>query len=368
MINLCPICSLNNKTEILHEDNVPLFQNKIYSLEKDAISAEKGSIRLFFCKECGFVWNGTFDPQKLNYDTAYQNEQSHSITFMKHLDAVKHIIEETNPKSSHVIEIGCGKGTFLNLLHNSGYRELTGFDPAYEGDAAFVRKCFYPPTYKYRQADLFIMRHVLEHVSDPLTFLKHINFKNGKDGMIYIEVPDFEWIVKNSAFWDISYEHCNYFSLSLLKSILPSCKAGYLFGNQYLYASGNFKINTPENKNNFAVSDVSSFKEKIDLCRNFVKGKSNLALWGAGAKGANFARMIDPHRKSIRCIVDINPKKQNRYIAGSAHRILSPDELKKRNDIDGIIVMNENYLHEIKLMMKSWKGDFFVLDKCLHQD
>lgn len=287
------------------------------------------------------------------------------MLFMEHLASVKQIIGERNPKSSHIVEIGCGKGTFLNLLYKSGYYKLTGFDPAYEGDASFVQKCYYPPKDNCVQADLFIMRHVLEHVSDPLNFLKMISTANGKHGMIYIEVPDFEWIAKNGAFWDISYEHCNYFSLSLFESILPGCEAGHLFGDQYLYAIGDFNIHTPENYDSFDVSEILSFKEKMELCRYFINKKSNLALWGAGAKGANFARRIDPDRKNIRCIIDINPKKQGKYIAGSAHFIVSPDELRNRNDIDGIIVMNENYLQEIKSTMKTWDGDFFILDKYL---
>ncbi len=365
MIDFCPICSSNEKTEIFHEDNVPLFQNKIYALEREAKFAGKGSISLFSCRHCGFVWNGTFDSETINYDSEYQNEQSHSMVFMEHLASVKQIIKEKNPKSSHIVEIGCGKGTFLNLLYNYGYHNLTGFDPAYEGDAPFVQKCYYPPNGNYTQADLFIMRHVLEHVSDPLNFLKRITVANGKEGAIYIEVPDFEWIAKNGAFWDISYEHCNYFSLSLFESIFPGCEAGHLFGDQYLYAIGDFKIRTPKNNDSFDTSEISSFMEKMEFCKCFVREKSNLALWGAGAKGANFARMIDPNRETITCIVDINPRKQGRYIAGSAHLIVSPDELRKRNDIDGIIIMNENYLQEIKSMMKSWDGDFFILDKCL---
>ncbi len=365
MIDLCPLCSSNNKIKIYHEDNVPLFQNKIYATEIEADLVEKGSINLYLCRNCGFVWNGSFDSEKLNYDSGYQNEQANSMVFMEHLASVKQIIEEKNSKNSHIIEIGCGKGIFLNFLQNSGYYKLTGFDPAYEGSSPFVHKCYYPTGDNYIQADLFIIRHVLEHVPDPLNFLKSINIANVKNCKIYIEVPDFEWIAKNGAFWDISYEHCNYFSLSVFESIFPSCKIGYLFGDQYLYSIGDFDIHTPKNNNSFDMSEFLSFKEKMELCRYFVSKKSNLALWGAGAKGANFARMIDPYRESIKCIVDINPRKQGRYIAGTGHLIVSPDELQKRNDIDGIIVMNENYLQEIKLMMKFWNGDFFVLDKCL---
>lgn len=371
MINLCPICSSNENTEIFHEDNVPLFQNKVYSSEKDAKHAEKGLINLFLCKHCGFVWNGSFDSKRLDYNSDYQNEQSHSPAFMEHLSSVKQIIEKKKSKSSHIIEIGCGKGTFLNLLQNSGYYNLSGFDPSYEGNFSYIQKCYYSQNNKHGQVDLFIMRHVLEHIPDPLNFLKNISSPTEKESMIYIEVPDFEWIVKNGAFWDISYEHCNYFSLSLFESILPSCETGYLFGDQYLYAIGDFKIHIPETntKYRYDASKTPRFNEKMEYCKSFVSENSNLALWGAGAKGANFARMVDPNCQYIKCIVDINPKKQGKYIAGSAHRIVSPDELKMRYeyDIEGIIIMNENYLEEIKRMVKPWTGKFYTVNEYLEE-
>lgn len=33
---------------------------------------------------------------------------------------------------------------------------------------------------------------------------------------------------------------------------------------------------------------IKKFKEKMEFCRRFVGEHPNLALWGAGAKGANF--------------------------------------------------------------------------------
>ncbi|MFD1690786.1 hypothetical protein ACFSHR_02120 [Azotobacter chroococcum] len=35
-----------------------------------------------------------------------------------------------------------------------------------------------------------------------------------------------------------------------------------------------------------------------------------VSLWGAGAKGATFANLIDPDCSLIECVVDLNPRKQ----------------------------------------------------------
>jgi SAM-dependent methyltransferase len=369
MIDICPICSSEEIIEIFQEDNVPVFQNKIYPTEKEARLAELGSIRVVLCRNCGFAWNASFDREKLQYDSKYQNEQSCSGEFRRHLDSVMQIIQENNPLTSHIIEIGCGKGTFLNLLYYSGYRNVLGFDPAYEGDAPFIQKCYYPPSNNcYSQADLFIMRHVLEHVPDPLNFLKKIDQSNRKISKIYIEVPSFEWIARNGAFWDLSYEHCNYFNRLLLGYMLPNCETGYLFGDQYLYATGDFIVHTPRNINfldTMILSAPKKLKEKLEFCNHFIKKHSNLALWGGGAKGANFARIMDPDREKILCIVDINKRKQGYYIARSAHPIISPEDFVGMNEVEGVIIMNENYLWEIKSALGPWRGDCFVLDRCL---
>ena len=39
---------------------------------------------------------------------------------------------------------------------------------------------------------------------------------------ILIEVPDLNWIVKKQAFWDITYEHVNYFSQISLNKLFRS--------------------------------------------------------------------------------------------------------------------------------------------------
>ena len=43
----------------------------------------------------------------------------------------------------------------------------------------------------------------------------------------------------------------------------------------------------------------------------------------------------------------MNPKKQGKFVAGTGHAIVPPGELRTRG-IRGILVMNPNYLDEIK--------------------
>ena len=81
--------------------------------------------------------------------------------------------------------------------------------------------------------------------------------------------------------------------------------------------------------------------------KNMVKELSNVAIWGAGAKGSTFLNLVDKECDKIKCVIDINPKKQHQYIGGTGHYIIKPEEIANQN-IENIIVMNSNYIEEIE--------------------
>ena len=58
--------------------------------------------------------------------------------------------------------------------------------------------------------------------------------------------------------------------------------------------------------------------------------------------------MLDKDCEKIKCVIDINPRKQHQYIGGTGHYIIKPDELSEY-EIENIIVMNINYIDEIKV-------------------
>ena len=108
-----------------------------------------------------------------------------------------------------LLEVGCGKGLFLERLLAAGF-DVTGLDPTYEGSNPRVIREFFTPEVGIR-AEGIVLRHVLEHVQDPVAFLAGLREANGGRGTIYIEVPCLDWIASHHAWFDIFYEHVNYF-------------------------------------------------------------------------------------------------------------------------------------------------------------
>jgi FlaA1/EpsC-like NDP-sugar epimerase len=89
------------------------------------------------------------------------------------------------------------------------------------------------------------------------------------------------------------------------------------------------------------------FKDRIEEYGQLISNLKNVAIWGAGAKGSTFLNLLDKHNEKVKCVIDINPKKQHQYIGGTGHYIIKPNELADQA-VENVIVMNVNYIDEIK--------------------
>jgi SAM-dependent methyltransferase len=335
-----------SKGELFKVDGLPVFQNKMFASQEAALNCAKGNVKLVQDMKTGLIFNAAFDASLLEYDEDYQNEQAYSTVFQKHLENVKAIIQKYFSAKS-IIEVGCGKGYFLDYMSNSGYN-ITGVDPAYEGNNPNVIKACFDKNLGLT-ADGIVLRHVLEHVLNPLGFLSSIAEANANKGKIYIEVPCFDWICEHSAWFDIFYEHVNYFRLADFHRMFGTIyESGNVFGGQYLYVVADLAtLKQP------VFNQVSSFSFPVDFLLDInriakiAKGKKN-AIWGGASKGVIFALYMQRAGVNVDLIIDINPAKQGKFIAGSGLRISSPDEaIKKLQKGDDIFVMNSNYLQEI---------------------
>jgi len=350
-MNNCQLCNRRTLKTIFKYKRTPVFQNKVYSTEEDARNVVTGDIDLVQCTSCGFVFNKEFNEDLMQYDDKYQNEQAHSDYFRSYVEEIIEILKSGGLLWGKVVEIGCGKGYFLNRLLQESV-DAIGFDPAYEGEDPRIIKDYFSDTYQKVDAEIIILRHTLEHIQKPLNFLHSIAESNGYRGKIFVEVPCFDWIRSKNAFWDIYYEHCNYFSKGTLRSMFTTSSVGKYFRDQYLYLIADLSDLKPKvipDEKDFLVADVL-FVQEFDRYKQFLAANRAIMVWGAGAKGVTFVNLIDPDRVFIDGLIDINPNKQDRYVAKTAHRIYGSEVLRSKN-VKTILIMNENYFDEIVNMV-----------------
>lgn len=367
----CPVCRSSATVEFLRRSQVPTNQNRALPDAESARSMTRGELRVRSCTKCGFVFNSAFDPERVFYDASYDNCQTVSPHFADHVERLaKRLTDECGVRNCRIVEVGCGQGAFVERLVSDpalGNRGR-GFDPSYNGELSrcdgrltFERR-FYDAECATIEADVVVCRHVIEHVPDPVGLLKTIRaaLSNSPGARLFFETPTVAWIFKHSVIWDFFYEHCSYFTAESLKTCFELAgfrvaQVGPIFGGQYLWLEAVLEPEAPEVT--FNPTDIASLAERFgEFERNAVRDWTQaikihsrtgaVAIWGAGAKGGTFANLVDPRGELISCVVDINAAKQGRYIPGSRHLVISPDELESRG-VMKVLVTNPNYTDEI---------------------
>lgn len=334
--------------ELYRAAGLPVLQNRTFADAISACASASGDMCLVQDEHTGLVYNQAFDESLLCYDSDYQNEQALSPAFQRHLDQVEGLIAR-HFAGKRLIEVGCGKGYFLELLRQRGH-VVTGIDPAYEGENPDVIKAPFTRDLGL-SADAVVLRHVLEHIADPLAFLDAIAGAN-QGGLIYIEVPCLDWILEHRAWFDLFYEHVNYFRLGdLLRCFGSVLEAGHLFNGQYLYIIADLASLRVPSFDGQRLRLPPGFSASLLRGQALVRehGGRGAAIWGASSKGVIFSLYLQRAGVQVDHVIDINPAKQGRYLPLSGLRVCSPEEaLAALPEGAQILVMNSNYLDEIR--------------------
>ncbi|MHC9541069.1 MAG: class I SAM-dependent methyltransferase [Vulcanimicrobiota bacterium] len=367
---ICRLCSEKVNTKALYKKQaVPVLNNVVYDSEKLAAECETGSISLVQCHRCGLIFNCDYDENRITYDSRYDSSRSHSPTYSGYLDYLAGLFSERLTCESRVVEIGCGNGDFLKKLSDLSGCHAEGYDGSYSGPPQHGGKVFFSRDAYLRDGrdkpfNMLILRHVLEHIPYLSRFFREISqsLPFTDDSVLLIEVPDFEWILERGTYFDITYEHCNYF----LSSTLVECSAQMGFGlertmkaydNQYIVFEANrAKTNTLPVSISGLTKKEAAVRFKKARRRFFKKILSlkNICVWGASGKGAIFLSDLPGYlRKKVRYAIDINPSKQGKFLPGSGIKIVDPGDLMKLRHKPAIIIMNEVYRREIKKRVAS---------------
>ena len=374
---ICPCCNSHKTEEFFRIKNAPVQSVVTVKSYEEAISIPRMDITLAFCNSCGFIYNSSFDTSIDYYTKGYEDQQGYSPTFTKFITEITNrFINKYNVRNKDVVEIGCGKGDFLNLICELGNNRGIGIDPAYVNgrlkpnpNVSFVKE-FYSCEHGKLPNDVIVCRHTLEHIHNTKTFLdtiKHsIQAKN--EVIVLFEVPSIVRILKVQAFWDIFNEHCSYFSPGSLARLFKTSGFEVLdlyqeYEEQYLFIEARVSQNSSqqihaieesieqlrEYVNEFAIKinyQLSSYKKLLQKLKDENK---KVALWGGGSKSVGFLTHFD-EMKVIKHVVDINPHMQGNYIPGIGIQYVHPKILHLFRP-DTIIIMNAVYKTEIEKML-----------------
>jgi SAM-dependent methyltransferase len=372
----CPSCGAGG-LEIFHrQDGIPVHSVRLVDTREEALAFPRGSLRLGFCPVCGFITNTAYDAALQDYGVSYEETQGFSPTFNAWAnDLAGRWVRRHGLEGKEVLEIGSGKGEFLVSMVEQGAGHGVGIDPSFvaervSGPAAdritFI-KDYYSEDYAHLTGDAVVCRHTLEHIAPTRDFMQIVRRSlEGRDGTVVLfELPDVGRVLRDIAFWDIYYEHCSYFTPGSLARLYRGCgfqvdDLAIDYDGQYILIEGRPSANGAltrrhplEEEPDELAEDVRRFAAQFAETRATWQSRLRAAraegrrtvIWGGGSKGVSFLTTLGVGEE-IEYVVDVNPYKHGKFMAGTGHPVVAPGFLREYRP-DLVIAMNPVYVEEI---------------------
>lgn len=375
MLTRCPACDGSDLRPFHTQHRLPVHSCLLVDTREEAVSFPTGELELVLCRGCGFVCNTRFDASLQGYSERYEETQGFSPRFRQFAeDLARRWADRYDLHGRRVVEIGCGKGEFLQLLGRIAGVEGVGIDPAYVPGRltgpgterlTFLQE-LYTAEHASIEADAIVCRHTLEHISPVGGFMRTVRASIGDrtDVTVLFELPDVLRVLREAAFWDVYYEHCSYFTTGSLSRLFRATGFEVLdvsldYDDQYILVEAR-PASSPQAPlaGEDDLDDIAkavdyfetTFAEKVaswraDLAARRAAG-GRVAVWGSGSKGVAYLTTLGPDA-GIDLVVDINPHKQGKYMAGTGQRIVAPEALVEARP-DLVVAMNPVYLGEIR--------------------
>jgi hypothetical protein len=360
-MKMCRVCGRELFPEpLLKYENVPAAAQAFP--DQRSLSREKGAdLEVYQCSGCGLS-------QLINDPVPYYREVIRAAAFSEAMKEFRlrqfhGLIDRYDLRAKKIIEIGCGRGEYLSILNNCG---VAAYGLEYSEESvgycetqglSTIKGYIDSPSYSLKHApfDAFFILNYLEHLPDLTVTFGGIRHNLAEKGLGFIEVPNFDMMVRDGLFSEFVLDHLYYFTKETL--------------DRTLSANGFDVIECDEIWNNYILSTVVRKRERLDLsqfhkCRETLTDEiiryvqsfagKKIAVWGAGHQALTVLSLADLADK-IAYVVDSAVFKQGKYTPATHIPIVSPDRLET-DPVDAIIIMAAGYSDEVAEILRQKMG------------
>jgi 2-polyprenyl-3-methyl-5-hydroxy-6-metoxy-1,4-benzoquinol methylase len=185
------------------------MKNCIVCNKKSRLKLKRKGFLLFECTHCCMIF---VDPDQIgnDYNQQYEKDISSPMLYYKNIKGYDkrtflkrlQFLDKYFPKKGSLLEIGSNTGTFLEIAKEYGW-DVSGVEPNKSICKDFIKKKKNISMYNdffnkefvknhNRKYDLLYSSDVIEHIPDPISFLKNYKKLLKKDGIIVTITPDFD--------------------------------------------------------------------------------------------------------------------------------------------------------------------------------
>lgn len=366
----CPACAAGGARAFYEVAATPVTCTSIFDSAGQARAVPMGRVELAVCERCGLIFNPHFDLQIAEIGARYESSQAASAHFGQFARALSRSwVQRHGLAGKRVLEVGCGRGEFLALMLEDGVGQALGIDPLAPADSTPVAGLRlhvgrFDATTLDLEADALVCRHTLEHIPDVHRFLALVAAwaRRAPGRVVLFELPATERLLSERAFWDVYYEHCNYFTAASLAHALEA--AGFellhqerVYGDQYLILEARQRdAGDPAPAAGFAALADACFTFGTAAALAVQRCDTTLAelasagrpvvLWQGAAKTVGFLAALS-HATRVHCAVDLSPQRHGRFLPGTALPVHAPQALQQI-DPGYVVLMNPVYVDEVR--------------------
>ena len=349
----CRACGAEffDKPLLIYENSPESAQNFIEDLSSTKDAPVK--LEIYQCSKCGLIQHNLKPVsyyKKVIRAVSFSNEMT---TFR--LNQLDTWLEKYRLKNKSILEVGSGKGEYLNIFKQLGVKKIYGleFDEKniehilLNGNSATQGYLEHGLEYiKGQPFDAFAIFSFMEHWPNLKLGVETLNKFLKPDAYGLIEVPNFDMIKEKGLYTEFTVDHIFYFDQKSLSNFLTSNGFEILsiknIWNDYIISAEVIR-RKPLNIQVFDDKYIfikKSLKDYLDQYKT-----TKIIIWGAGHQALTVISLANI-KKNIDYIVDSAIFKQNKFTPES-HLLINEPDFMLKDKPETIIVMAAGFSNEI---------------------
>tara|TARA_B110000090_G_scaffold208077_1_gene260933 strand:- start:134 stop:1264 length:1131 start_codon:yes stop_codon:yes gene_type:complete len=365
----CRFCKLDSDCDhILTIENQPPSAQGFF--DNQAGSYQKVDLEVYECSQCGLI-------QHNSTPVFYYKDVIRAIAYsaeMKHFRStqLRKWLGDYQLWDKNILEIGAGKGEYLDLLDEAGAKKLHGLEHSSQNFIVLKdkkynsRRGFLDATFKNSwdlSFDAVVSFNFVEHWPDLRVGLTEIKKLLTDEGVGLIEVPNFDHMLEHGIYSEFTLDHIYYFTEETFRNVLQGTGFEVIsissIWKGYILSA---KVRKRKKANMRAIIE-SKKKNSQALVEHLSNYKGSVVVWGAGHQALSLMAMIQADNY-VKYVVDSAPFKQGKFCPVTGLKIFPPAQLS----IDCpqcIVVMGAGYSDEIVKIIHNDFGnveDLLIVD------
>lgn len=204
----CTLCGSGRKA-VYHPAHLPMSVNATVLHSQYQTDSSHWRYQSVRCGECGHVFaSPVFKPTLTNQSYVEQDHnnefgQDPGLLRLTNSGYVEKIASHLGPNRSAMLDIGCDIGRFLEAAQTLNFERFVGIEPSVHSvrhsiqrpNTTILQGVFEPSQFAAGEFDLITMIHVLDHIREPLPFLRSMNSVLRQDGLVFAVVHNVDSMV-----------------------------------------------------------------------------------------------------------------------------------------------------------------------------